>query len=55
MKLLILETSTTSAKAMLFDSETAEQKIVSRPYGFAQNSTPFRDLQKTIIKPPAAL
>ncbi|QTQ10923.1 hypothetical protein HRI96_01165 [Treponema parvum] len=50
MKLLILESSTTSAKAMLFDSETMQQKIVSRPYGFAQNSNGTHDGEEVFCK-----
>lgn|GEM_PF-3826711 len=38
MKLLILESSTTSAKAMLYDTENAMGRIATKPYGFVQDS-----------------
>ncbi|MFC2282019.1 MAG: FGGY family carbohydrate kinase, partial [Treponema socranskii subsp. buccale] len=50
MKLLILESSTTSAKAMLYDAESDTWRIVTKPYGFAHDSNGTHDGEAVFLK-----
>lgn len=50
MKLLILESSTTSAKAMLYDAESDKRRIATKPYGFAQDSNGMHDGEAVFLK-----
>ena len=50
MKLLILESSTTSAKAMLYDAESDKWRIATKPYGFAQDSNGTHDGEAVFLK-----
>ena len=50
MKLLILESSTTSAKAMLYDTESDKWRIATKPYGFTQDSNGTHDGEAVFLK-----